>query len=345
MMNGKQNDPIYQLAAHKNRLSSCFYEVSKIWKPERFQGSRSKKHYFEGWYFKNVSACGQHSWSFIPGVSLVGDNAHAFVQVINGSTGKTFYFKFNADDFFFSKDGFQIRIANNRFSNKGFSLDLDDGVNRFSGSAEFSEVTAYRAGLKRPGIMGWYRYVPFMECYHGVVSLDHQLHGAIRYNGEEIVFDDGRGYIEKDWGSSMPKAWIWMQCNHFDIKGTSFMMSVARIPWIGKTFTGFLGFFHYNGQTFTFATYTGAKINGLNCSSNSVSVTIETKEFVIVVFGKNKGTGALKAPVLGEMERVIHESINAEIKLRVSDHKGNLIFEGMGYNSGLELVGDLDLLK
>lgn len=343
-MGNKHKQTFYQLAICENRLNSFSYEMGKIWNPLWFQGSRSKKHYFEGWYFKNVSACGQYCWSFIPGVSLVGDHAHAFIQVINGSTGQTFYFRYNADDFFFSKDGFQVRIANNHFSNKGFILDIDDGKNRFAGSVGFSGITAYPASLHRPGIMGWYRYMPFMECYHGVVSLDHRLHGEIQYNNSNMGFDDGRGYIEKDWGSSMPKAWVWMQCNHFESEGTSFMMSVARIPWIGNTFTGFLGFFHHKGKTYTFSTYTGAKIKKLDFLSNSVEVNIASKELTITVCGKNNGTGALKAPVLGDMERVIHESINAEIQLCVNAPNGNIIFEGMGYNSGLELVGDVGLL-
>ncbi len=42
-----------------------------------------------------------------------------------------------------------------------------------------------------PGIMGWYKYVPFMQCYHGVVSLNHELKGQLRINGSEHVFDDG----------------------------------------------------------------------------------------------------------------------------------------------------------
>ena len=33
---------------------------------------------------------------------------------------------------------------------------------------------------KKAGIMGWYRFVPFMQCYHGVVSLNHKLNGTFK---------------------------------------------------------------------------------------------------------------------------------------------------------------------
>ena len=48
--------------------------------------------------------------------------------------------------------------------------------------------------------MGWYRFVPFMECFHGVVSLNHELEGDFLIENQVFSFDGGKGYIEKDWG-------------------------------------------------------------------------------------------------------------------------------------------------
>lgn len=315
-----------------------------IWHPDRFQGAGKRRRYFEGWYFKNVSEKGDNSWSFIPGISMTGKNSHAFVQAIDGTTGKTFYFRFDISQFSFLRDRFKVSIANNHFSDKGFSLDLDDGVNRFTGQLDFSDMTRYKATLRRPGIMGWYRYVPLMECYHGLVSLDHKISGNLHCNGKVIDFDNGRGYIEKDWGSSMPEAWIWMQSNHFREQGTSFMLSVARIPWIGKTFTGFLGYFHHRGKTITFATYTGAKIQIIDYDTNSVNISIKSGVFQFEITGHNQSAAPLMAPVLGEMERVIHESINAVLQVRLTNKAGEVLFEGTGINGGMEMAGDMNLL-
>ena len=44
-----------------------------------------------------------------------------------------------------------------------------------------------------------------MECYHGIVSMDHTVNGLIEINNEKIDFSEGRGYIEKDWGRSFPQ--------------------------------------------------------------------------------------------------------------------------------------------
>ena len=34
--------------------------------------------------------------------------------------------------------------------------------------------------------MGWYSFVPHMECKHGIVSVNHDLKGNININGKSI---------------------------------------------------------------------------------------------------------------------------------------------------------------
>ncbi len=345
-------DKMHSLRPFHHPLRSMGYDFRKLFHPSWFQGNREKEKYFEGWYFKNVDAAETCIWSFIPGVSLVKGDTHAFVQAINGQSGETLYFRFPAEEFMFSSDGFEVRIADNYFSASRIILRLNDGNNTFDGELHFHDTVTYPVKISRPGIMGWYRYVPFMECYHGVVSLDHGIVGSLIYNGKKLLFDGGRGYIEKDWGSSMPRSWIWMQTNHFDRPGTSFMLSVARIPWIGKTFTGFLGFFLYNGEVISFATYTGARITDLSFTDSEVNLLIKAGKYVLKIGARKAhhenrkpGRGGLKAPVFGNMERTIHESIDATIQVSVLDRSGNELFAGTGRNSGFEMVDDLNLLK
>ncbi|QII81181.1 hypothetical protein G7057_00970 [Jeotgalibaca arthritidis] len=41
----------------------------------------------------------------------------------------------------------------------------------------------------------------------------------------------GKGYIEKDWGRSFPKNYIWIQSNHFNDNQRSLFFSYAHIPY------------------------------------------------------------------------------------------------------------------
>ena len=45
------------------------YDIRKLKNPSMFQGNKKRKKYFEGWYFKMVSADGTSILSVIPGVS------------------------------------------------------------------------------------------------------------------------------------------------------------------------------------------------------------------------------------------------------------------------------------
>lgn len=320
------------------------YALKKIWNPSWFQGNRKKKNYFEGWYFKSVSESGEYSMSFIPGISITAADSHSFVQAINGKTGQTWYFRFPPEAFKYSRKGFWVSVGPNKFSAKGIELDLQNQHGFFRGKLDFYETALFPVSISQPGIMGWYRYMPFMECYHGVVSLDHAVNGNIESAEGLFNFSNGRGYIEKDWGTSMPESWIWMQTNHFEQEGNSFMLSIAKIPWIGNSFTGFLGFFLHQGKLYPFATYTGAKIKQIDQKGDFINIKIKARRFILEINALKGEKGSLKAPVSGNMERIIHESIDSEIEAKLFNQQGKLLFSGKGKNAGLEMVGDLRLL-
>ena len=140
-----------------------------------------------------------------------------------------------------------------------------------------------------------------------------------------------------------------MQSNHYEKPGVSFMLSVADIPWIGKSFEGFLGFLLLNDEIIPFATYTGAKITHLNKEKDQVEIQITTKKHVIDISGIKDTSitskGALKAPVSKGMDRIIHENINARLEIKLTGKDGQTIFQGTGSPAGLEIVDDSDLLS
>jgi tocopherol cyclase len=309
-------------------------------KPSVFQGNLKKKKYFEGWYFKFVSADGGDIFSIIPGISLSGES-HAFIQVIEGKTGKTDYISFNINAFTYSTSKFEIQIENNHFSNEQISLDFSGEQFRIKGKILFEKSVTWESTFLAPGIMGWYNWVPFMECYHDVVSLDHHLKGVLNINDINVDFSSGRGYIEKDWGTSFPECWVWAQANCFNIPGTSFMLSVAKIPWLGKFFIGHLCFLLHKGTIYKFMTWNNTKISSLKHDNNQIFMSLSGKEHILDVIITSSISGKIKAPVLGAMERYIKESVDATISLKLASRDGNEIFNGTSVHAGLEVVGDV----
>lgn len=325
------------------------YGIKKMNNSEYFQGNRKKKEYFEGWYFKMVSDDESSILSVIPGISLSqkGEKKHAFIQIIDGKTAETSYFQYSIEDFKFSKKIFAISIGNNYFSEDSIKLDIHNDSTSISGTIHMSNQTylSKKEKKKKIGIMGWYRFVPFMECYHGVVSLDHKLKGSIKKNDKKFNFNEGKGYIEKDWGKSMPTSWVWLQSNNFSSENTSFMLSIANVPWVGSSFTGFLGFFLHNNKVYRFGTYTRAKLDLVSSNSDTLKIIISDKKNTYMIETYRSNYGILKAPVKGSMDRRISESVDAKLKLTVLDIQGNIIFKDSTAIAGLETVGNTDSLS
>lgn len=276
--------------------------IRKLYRPTVFQGKLDSSGYFEGWYFKQVSADLSHVYAFIPGIALEVERC-AFIQVINGITGATYFVRYPLSAFSGKENSFDVRIGGSRFTDSFIELDIDSPEVRVNGRLEFSGTSPYPARILSPGIMGWYSFVPRMECKHGLVSMDHAVDGRLEIRegrrgegagGEPggisepgsirtVDFGGGRGYIEKDWGTSFPESWIWMQTNNFSRPGSSFMLSIAKIPWMGRHFIGLISFLKIGTEssgesgsgvpgkniprrnrpgdnTRFFATYNGAKI-------------------------------------------------------------------------------------
>jgi tocopherol cyclase len=310
----------------------------KLFRPEVFQGSLRKRRYFEGWYFKHVSQDAANVYAFIPGISLTPDDSHAFIQIINGTTGATHYVPYDLKEFNWSTEKLYVRIGDSIFTDKYIDLNINgDGI-AVNGKVEYTGVVRYPRTLFAPGIMGWYSYVPFMECSHGIVSVNHGLHGGLIINNQETGFDGGKGYIEKDWGRSFPEAWIWLQCNVFSVPERSVHVSIAKIPWLGGHFTGFIAFVFDRGSFYLFSTYNGSKISSISHDQRRIEIELKSRTHSVSLTATKSRTGELKAPVSGTMSRRIKESIDSEVTVKLSNSSGTVLFEDAGKRAGLEII-------
>ncbi len=321
--------------------------IKKIWYPEIFQGTGKKTDYFEGWYFKLISADKSAIYAVIPGIAygLNGEESHAFIQVINAKTGQVNYFRYPVSDFSYEKTFFSIAIGENKFSREGMYLNLKDEQLTLTGELYFYDIIPFPKTFLYPGIMGPYTFVPFMECYHGIVNVSHKIHGKLDINSLPVIFEGGEGYLEKDYGKSFPEAWIWIQANHFAARDTCFMFSLARIPWLGKSFTGLICFLLFQKKLYRLATYNGAKVERINIESKKISAKIANRHFTLEFSARTSEGGFLKAPKNGMMNREIEESITAITDLKLTDHKGVVIFRGESENCGMEISEGAEILK
>ncbi len=312
-----------------------------VWRPDMYHGWGRSRSYFEGWYLKMVDPTGRHALALIPGISMDKNGAaHSFIQVMDGSAGRAFYHRFPVESFEPSAEKFELRIGENFFSDEKISLNLPN----LTGEVRFLDLTRWPKMVGAPGIMGWFGFMPFMQCYHGVVSMNHRLEGSLLFDNQRIVFSDGgKGYIEKDWGSSFPRGYVWMQTNHFDgCERASLMASVAHIPWLGSYFIGFICGFWLDGKLYRFATYNGTKMH-LRLSGDRAFLVFKNRKTELRIDARQAEGVPLVAPISGEMTGKINESLRAEIHVELLEN-GRRVFEKTGRHAGMELAGDLAIL-
>ena len=122
------------------------------------------------------------------------------------------------------------------------------------------------------------------------------------------------------------------------------MLSVAVIPWIGRSFGGFIIGFLHEGVIHRFATYNRGKIERLAVSDQAVELVVKNPTHCLRIRALRVEGGLLQAPTLAAMDRRIVETLNARLDVRFEDREGRVIFEGPGQHAGLETVGDLESL-
>lgn len=318
--------------------------ISKTWHPASFQGVGKRKNYFEGWLYKMVDASKENVLAIIPGVFLgeKESDSHAFIQILDGRTHQSTYHKFSLADFEAFSDKLYIKIGKNQFTEKYINLELSDYEREVVGQISLLNLHPWPVKFLSPGAMGWYSFIPFMECYHGIISMDHRLEGSVKIDGKDIIFDDGRGYTEKDWGRSFPQAYVWIQSNHFDESGISLSASIARIPWLGSAFRGFIIGLLVNGRLYRFTTYNGARLNFLKIDNKNIRFeVVDKKQILHVEATKNEG-GLLHAPYDFSMANRISESLKSEVfvKLFYKDTE-HIVFQGPSRVAALEINGNL----
>ena len=319
--------------------------------PEAFHGEGKGKKFFEGWYVKLVSEDLSQRWAVIPGIFKgveTADSAErlsndeAFIQVLDGSTGRSWFHSFPTEQFQAASDKFEVSIAGNYFSEEKVVLDLP----QLKGTINFtSEFRPWPVTLRSPGIMGWYGLVPFMECFHGIVSFGHQLSGSMTVEGKNKSFENGKGYIETDWGRGFPSGYVWMQTNHFDSNPeTSLIASAAIIPWIGRSFRGFIIGLMHEGRLYRWTTYNSSKELDLRVDDSHLYWSVTGPDGLLEIRAERTRGGLLHAPLHKDMHRRVEETMDSTIEISLKDKNGTSVLEGTGTAAALEIFGELEKL-
>lgn len=259
----------------------------------------------------------------------------AFIQVITNNT--SYFVNYDIDEFRFNCKPFCIKIGNNSFSKEGIHIDIkDEGLN-INGDIKYLNNKNINTNFMNPNIMGPFSYIPFMECNHAIISMQNNANGLININNYEMKFDNDMGYIEKDWGCSFPKTYIWCQGNNFQKSNASFMLSIADVPFKMFKFKGVICVLLLDDKEYKFTTYNNAKLAEFDINDNSLNITLKKGDYYLNVKSTFYKGQKLAAPVKGGMSKDIFESISSLITVTLRQEDKTIFFD-TSTNCGLEIV-------
>jgi tocopherol cyclase len=345
---------IYSYNAHRTHWQLLFAS-------EKYHGPPPNgKSFIEGWYYKLVSADERYSVAVVPGVfygNHTGGDHHSFIFFnLHGPNNLTadLYYRFDVGAVVSDKDApFNIRIQDSQFSLNKISFDIKDqggfGNASVQGSLAFTNLVPWPASSLFPSIMGPLQYLPFLNCYHGLLSMNHDITGYLKVNDIMVDMSGGKGYTEKDYGTAFPKSWIWMQTNHFDSADVSLFVAVADVPIIAslniRLPMGIIGGIYVKGKFYEFASYLLSSIDELILSEHLVSFTLHSFRYSLRISIDRDdvdSSSILFAPCGATMCRYVPEALNAKVNATLVDKwKHQIVFAGTGKNAGLEVVGDV----
>jgi hypothetical protein len=134
-----------------------------------------------------------------------------------------------------------------------------------------------------------------------------------------------------------------MQSNHFSLPGISVKASVARIPWIRNSFTGFIAGIWLHDRLIRFTTYNGTSLRKLRIDLTKIELVLENKRYLLSIVAWRDAATSLASPLQGLMDGRIEESMTSRLEIKLTDRKsGSIILQDTGHHAGLEVAGAID---
>ncbi len=315
-----------------------------MFKPNLYHG-KTLWNRFEGWYFKIVNKEATESFAFIPGVFWGNskEESHSFLQVLEGNSVKYNYHRFLWDNFNATHSPFSVEINDNTFSLEGINLSIVTSQQNMRGSLNFSNLLNWQDKIYSPGSMGPFNFIPFMQCYSQVCVMDMDISGQLTINGTVHNFNNGKGYIEKNWGNSFPISWIWIQSNNFSHPKTSLSCSIGHIPFWFTDFRGFLVGFYASGVFYQFTTMNGSTIK-IEEKNNNVKINLINKTHTLKIQTESDSDSFIlcKGPRNGKMIPLVNECLTGKVHVQLFENRSNkIILEDIGFATGIEYGGEL----
>lgn len=286
---------------------------------------------FEGWYFRISDA--KVSLAIIIGLSRGKDEEKVFIQVFDTLFNTMEIVSYPILALQYHDDPFIIKIQQSVFTMD--YIYLEDQKLSWQGTLHIQKAKALEYSLYAPTIMGPFAYLKTMECNHGILNLGSRVTGELMVNKQRYDIN-GICYQEKDWGTSFPSQYIWLQSNYCLTKKAILFLSCATIPLRVLSFIGVIIVLVIDNKEYRFASYYGARVIKRYQRQEYYYVVIKQHSYQLLFKIKQGNSCTLDAPINGLMHAKVQESLKGEVDVRVFK-RGKLLHDLHFIKCGVEI--------
>lgn len=293
----------------------------------------NKTPFFEGYYYKVTTD--DFALAIIVGFTLQENKQIAFVQCYNSKTNQKDYLEYDYDQFYFDVLSNTVYLKDHYFGKDEvyfFDERVDYVIHFF-----IDERVELDTNFYTPTIMGPFHYIPFLQCNHAIITLQGSVEGEIIYKDACHDFS-GIGYSEKDWGTSFPREYVWIQSNHsLEGYGNSLFLACGHIPMKLFDFMGVIGLIKAKDKTYKIGSYFGAKVIERSIVDQSSILIIKQGKYLFSFKLRLGTTCEFLGPNQGVMNTKINESLDSNCTVKIYKY-GKLKQDISFLKCGMEIV-------
>lgn len=188
---------------------------------------------------------------------------------------------------------------------------------------------------------GWLSYLPIFDPGWQITMAHGLATGQIEWQGSLYKFSDVPAYSEKNWGSSFPEKWFWLNCNSFihqpDLSLTA-GGGIRQVLWWQEE-VALIGI-HYQGKLIEFAPG-NSEVSWQIMPWGKWQMQAVSSEFKITLTGKTDLPGTyVRTPTAQGLIFNCRDTTKGKLHLELRDRSDKIIVEATSNLAGLEVGGE-----
>ncbi|ELS03487.1 hypothetical protein Xen7305DRAFT_00032110 [Xenococcus sp. PCC 7305] len=193
--------------------------------------------------------------------------------------------------------------------------------------------------LTQQATAGWLSYLPVFDPGWQILMAHGLATGWIEWQGTKYQFTEAPAYSEKNWGTSFPKKWFWINCNSFTDQYNLALTAaggVRQVLW-GEESVGMIGI-HFQGYFVEFVPE-NSQITWQVKPWGEWLMQATKEDLVVTLIGTTDLPGTyVRTPTAQGLVLNCRDTTQGKLLLKLQ-YKGKTIVEANSSLAGLEVGG------